>query len=292
MNKKITIAFAIWVLIFAGHFKSEIYADMLNLEDNLAAYYQFNLNADDSSCHGNHGNVTGATLTRDRFGNAQSAYLFDGEDDGIMIPNSPSLGVANFQDGYTIGAWIKPLETTSFYYNIVSKGNNVFSIRLNRADVEACHHHSSGTSCKLIGEVNTHQWSHVAVTWDGSTGDWIGYLNGELEGSITNVSDLISTSEGDVAIGRDSRHDRWYFDGAIDDVRIYNRTLSETEIQKLNNRNITPAILSDNLDVYIPQLEFIDPDGKAWSFWASFEYFDQDQDGNLLWKLTGAAENN
>jgi len=291
MVKKTTFFFILSILILVGYFNNNVLANF-SLDDSLVGYYQFNFNADDSSGYGNDGNVIGAILTEDRFDNAQSAYMFSGEDGGIVIPNSFSLSVANFQDGYTIGAWIKPFETTTYYYVIVSKGNNVFSIRLNRANLEACHHHSSGTSCRVIGEVSTNKWSHVAVTWNGSTGEWVGYLNGESEGNTTNFPDLVASSDGDVSIGRDSWHDRWYFNGSIDDVRIYNRALSQIEIQKLNNRNITPAILSDNLDFFIPKIEYIDPDGNGWSFWGDFELLGQDQDGNWLWKLNDAGENN
>lgn len=267
-------------------------AIMPDLNDGLVAHYKFNLYADDISCHGNHGSVNGALLTQDRFGNAQSAYLFDGIDDGIIIQNNCGLNVNNFQGGYTVGAWIKPEDTSSFYYNILAKGNNVFSIRLNRSKVEACHHQSSGTRCKTIGEVNTNKWSYVAVTWNISTGEWIGYLNGKQWNISSNVNDLVAGSEGDVTIGRDSRYDRWYFNGSIDDVRIYNRALSASEIQKLYKQKTTPAKLSNNLDIHIPQIEFINQNGNAMSLWANFEYVEQDQDGNFLWKLKNCGINN
>lgn len=61
------------------------------LADGLVAHYKFDGNANDSSGNGNNGVVHGATLTTDRFGNANSAYKFDGEDDWIQVPNSTSL---------------------------------------------------------------------------------------------------------------------------------------------------------------------------------------------------------
>ena len=61
----------------------------------LVAAYEFTGNADDVSGNGNNGVVNGATLTADRFGNAGSAYSFDGVDDYIAMP-SPISGHAEF----------------------------------------------------------------------------------------------------------------------------------------------------------------------------------------------------
>ncbi|MBU4445745.1 hypothetical protein KJ656_11790, partial [bacterium] len=61
----------------------------------IVAYYPFNGNANDESGNDNHGTVNSATLTTDRFGNENSAYYFDGEDDYIRIQHSPELSSAN-----------------------------------------------------------------------------------------------------------------------------------------------------------------------------------------------------
>lgn len=71
--------------------------------DSLVAWYSFNGNANDETSNGNNGTVSGATLTADRFGNANSAYDFDGVDDYIDIGDSSSL---DFSDGLAISTWI------------------------------------------------------------------------------------------------------------------------------------------------------------------------------------------
>ena len=53
--------------------------------NGLVGWWPFNGNANDESGNGNHGTVNGATLTQDRFGNANMAYGFDGVDDWILI---------------------------------------------------------------------------------------------------------------------------------------------------------------------------------------------------------------
>jgi hypothetical protein len=65
-----------------------------SLSNGLVAYYPFNGNANDESGNGNHGTVNGATLTSDRFGVSNKAYLFNGASK-ISIPHSNSLNVGN-----------------------------------------------------------------------------------------------------------------------------------------------------------------------------------------------------
>lgn len=62
-----------------------------DLNDGLVAYYPFNGNANDESDNGNHGIVSGAILTADWFGNANSAYSFDGVDDYILVEDDDNL---------------------------------------------------------------------------------------------------------------------------------------------------------------------------------------------------------
>jgi len=85
------------------------------ITEGLVACYPFDGNANDASGNGNHGAVKGATLTQDRFGNANSAYEFDGIDDYIEIQNSDSMNPKHI----TVSAWY--FATESFSGN----GNNV-----------------------------------------------------------------------------------------------------------------------------------------------------------------------
>ena len=71
--------------------------------NGLMGWYPFNGNANDESGNGNNGTVTGATLTADRFGVANRAYLFGGFNNFINVPNSPSL--ASPTNEVTIAFW-------------------------------------------------------------------------------------------------------------------------------------------------------------------------------------------
>lgn len=99
MNGTKTCCF--WVVFFMLGFTCICQA---SLTDGLVAYYPFNGNANDESGKGYNGKVNGATLTADRFGNANSAYSFDGNSD-IDLTGTNSL---NFQSGgFSLVAWAR-----------------------------------------------------------------------------------------------------------------------------------------------------------------------------------------
>jgi hypothetical protein len=136
----------------------------------LVAHYLFSGNGKDSSSLGNHGTENGVESTADRNGVANSAYQFDGQDDHVLITNNASLDISNFQNGYTLAAWIYPDNVSTYYRVIIDKGNNGFSLRLNRNILEACHHSIKSTGCQTTKiRISKREWSHVAVTWDGKT---------------------------------------------------------------------------------------------------------------------------
>ena len=212
----------------------------------LVGHYVFSGNAMDASSVDNHGTANGVVSTTDRDGIANSAYQFDGQDDYILIPNSASLDISNFQNGYTLAAWIFPDDVFLYYRDIVSKGNNGFSIRLNKNILEACHHNVNSTGCQTSNiRISQREWSHIAVTWDQSTGKWQMYHNGNPANYTGNMQTLITNNDGNVAIGKDPWYDRWYFDGKIDDVRIYNRELQASEIRQLAAPVCVPKTCAD-----------------------------------------------
>ena len=80
------------------------------LTDGLVANYTFTGNANDGTSNENNGSVTGATLTTDRFGEANSAYYFDGDGDYISVPFSESLQI---EDDITMSLWVYQEEANS-----------------------------------------------------------------------------------------------------------------------------------------------------------------------------------
>jgi hypothetical protein len=109
---------------------------MADLTDGLVAYYPFNDNANDESGNGNNGTAMGATLTTDRFGNPNSAFVFDGTNDYIALDDHYANGNSLAQ--FSVSVWYKTsfsgtdfMENWSFYdfdrsewFNVYIRGDN------------------------------------------------------------------------------------------------------------------------------------------------------------------------
>ncbi len=197
------------------------------------AWYPFSGNADDQSGFGNHGNVNGATLTANRFGNPNSAYYFNGTSNNIRVPNSASL---NFTDAISVSFWMKAAELYSTRESYpISHGNwenrwkvSIIPDKRIRWTVKS----SDGIKdldSQTKAAVNT--WYHVVGLYDGS--DFNIYINGMLEGHTT-FSGKILTTTIDLMIGQVLPNNSTYnFKGSIDDIRLYDYALTAAEIEAL-----------------------------------------------------------
>ena len=222
--------------------------------DSLVAYYPFNGNANDESGNGNNGIVHSATLTTDKFGQADKAYSFDGLSSYIEIPDASSLQPAY---AMTVSVLVCP---KGFYKgecqanNMISKGNDnvVGSYALRYDDNngsgndcfvvdttrERFHFHilfSDGSDGDLYSTTRVqlnNTWYLVTGTYDGATMKL--YVNGVLE-NMVYVGKSLGSNTANASMGRlfgNPGYDYWVT-GVLDDLRIYSRALSEAEVQQL-----------------------------------------------------------
>jgi hypothetical protein len=211
---------------------------LAGLNDGLVAYYPFNGNANDESGNGNHGTVHGATLTEDRFGNSNAAYVFNGINDYISVDDGSQF---NFPNSLSLSLWVNPgvsqsnndvgLIDKSHSHNsnngvvkswvIEQAGNrtNTFSFAYSYDNTA---HYSDYANVWLEANV----WSHIFVSKENGTVKY--YKNGTLV-SIYQSSILYIETNGNLPliIGSVNNWDR-FFNGIIDDIRIYNRALPES----------------------------------------------------------------
>ena len=206
----------------------------------LVAWYPFTGNTLDSSGNNNHGTNNGATLTTDRFGKANSAYLFNGLSDYIYVRDTAFLRTPHI----TISCWINTpkiseqfiLSKTQFN---TSKGEQYlfwmndtllgFEIKRNSGCTPGLNWQKNRIQSSYL---STNKWFYNCLTYDGYTMKY--YINGNLISSFNPPNGPIdSCSEGTLNLGRYWMNNKSYYNGKLDDIRIYNRALDSVEIQYL-----------------------------------------------------------
>ncbi len=197
--------------------------------DGLISYYPFSGNAMDSTNNNNDGTVNGAVLTTDRFGNANSAYFFDGVDDYIFNASPTSL---DNQD-HTVAAWVQSKKAgfQGIAGLIGGAGNNGYYLNINSAGNYAMLEGNGTTWGYAVSNdvyQNDNQWHFVVSTRTGGIAKI--YVDGILQDGST--AETMSCAACELVIGYSTSASQ-YFGGSLDDIRIYSRALSDSEIKGL-----------------------------------------------------------
>lgn len=198
---------------------------------SLVAHYTFDGGSlSDSSSYGNNlSSVGGVSSATSQAGHGQ-AVLFDGTTGQLTAPNSSSLSVT---DAFTLEAWVNPNTATPIWRTILQKpysywifGNTVSSSCID--GTPRAGFFSGGSVDSICGNVAipANTWSHIAVTYDGST--YTMYKNAVPIAAL-NYSGTVDASTDALFIGSSGVGEFW--SGLIDDVFIYNRALTQAEIQ-------------------------------------------------------------
>lgn len=227
----------------------------------LIGYWPFDGDAKDQTANGNDGTVTSAVLTADRHGNANKAYYFDGTGDYINLGRDASIQPTTM----TVSAWFR-LDDTTEHHAIISCRN----ANDGEWGMDMYHHKDfgiitslgAGSSNRAIGHhtltnLTDDDWHMVTFVYDGANNptryatyldcEFLGYENRTGSSGGLQSSDLIAyTNKNDWIIGAHSQYfsdavnqGHYFFKGAIDDVVIYNRALSESEIKVLGGKTST-----------------------------------------------------
>ena len=205
----------------------------------LAAAYSFDegggSSVADTSGNVNHGAISGATWNGSgRFG---AALSFDGVNDWVTVNDAASLDLTN---GMTLEAWVRPTTLSGWRTAMMKEATGGLAYALYAHDNlpwPAGYVHTtfdwsvSGTSAILL---NT--WTHLATTYDGATLRL--YVNG-IEVQTRAISGNIAVSSFPLRIGGNATWGE-YFQGLIDDVRVYRRALSSAEVRADLETPVTP----------------------------------------------------
>ena len=209
-------------------------------QPDLVVAYNFDQSgtpAADRSMYANNGTVSGAAWTAIGGGGALS---FDGVNDKVTIPNSSSTQVG---DKFTFEAKIKPTalpgSTNLSLLGSTTGGPNAFLWNAKPTLAKT----GSGDISQATATVATGSWYHVAFTKNGSTTKL--YIDGQdVTGSVTNYT-MATVSSALTLASNGTAANKW-FNGMMDDVRIYNRALGPQEV--LEN-STTPVAAAENSTV-------------------------------------------
>ena len=217
-----------------------LYAQVPVVDNNpdIVAYFPFNGNARDASGHGHDGNVYGATLTVDRFGNNNGAYAFDGAGAYIAIPDDPAFTVSDV----SVAAWVKTTDKSDHKYITSCYGPEVESEWYNLlvgsgTGLPAWQVDPGGsfTPPKVEGAVDVADgnWHFVVGVRDTSTANLSIYVDGVLQNTAPDISTDSLNPAHDFWIGGQKGWPSRFFNGTIDDVRIFSRVVTIEEIADL-----------------------------------------------------------
>ncbi|MEK7152438.1 MAG: LamG-like jellyroll fold domain-containing protein, partial [Patescibacteria group bacterium] len=196
----------------------------------LVAAYNFNQGSGstlaDRTGNGHTGTISGATWNAS--GKYGSALSFNGTSNWVTIPDANDLDLTN---AMTIEAWVKPNTLTGWRTILMKEapGGMAYSLYSGNNGSRPAFYGSvtSDVGVNGSGALSTSAWWHVTGTFNGSSLRI--YVNGNLVGTKT-LSGNIRTTTGTLRLGGNSAWGE-YFKGLMDDVRVYNRVLSQAEIQ-------------------------------------------------------------
>jgi len=273
----------------------------LRLSENLVAYWSMDEFPDgfgstdntvyDLTSYNNNGTAeNGPAIAAGKWDNALD---FDGADDYVDIPDFSEFSA------YTLCFWS--------YHRSVNDGNNdqVISILKNNNIVAydngsgymvLRHKEGDGTFHWLKAPVSNGEWNFWTLTWDG----WNlkAYKNGNLYDNVAGIYEWTPAGDPDLLGWAEGYN--VYFDGKLDEVRIYNRALSEDEIRRIYSRTKPSSVTGDDLKTGkwssttwkhdakqgLDNVELSSTVGTGENLWANLTVYDDDgsQVDNTGWE--------
>ena len=181
----------------------------------------------DSSGNGNDGTFVGDPQWV--AGKIGGALEFDGNGDYV---DCGAILAFNINTNITVACWIKVRQLDKSWQAIVTKGDDSWRVHRHNSSNNLGWGTTGPSSRNTRGSVNVNdgQWHHVAGVYDGTQKHL--YMDGNLDVS-ENSTGNINNSSYNVNIGENAEATGRYWDGLIDDVRVYNRVLTQEEIQQI-----------------------------------------------------------
>lgn len=282
------------------------------LTNGLVAYYPFSGNADDASANGNNAISHGAQLATDRFGVVANSYSFA---DGAYISTTKSVGFPTSTHDFTVSVWVSfsaiPSEPQMIFVN---KDINQFQFELQPTSASRAYLffwtgglHSGAADCRTaISTWTLNRWYNLVVVRSDNVVTI--YQDRTIVGqSQTLHGNAASTANQNLDFGYRSSPGGYAccpLFGQLDDIRVYNRALSASEVEQLYlieappQMNVKKAVYVDSTTLKVGtnyQLQ-VSSDLKTWTNhgspfistnanWRSVDYWDVDNWTELYFRL-------
>ena len=216
-----------------------------DISRNLIAYYPFEGNSNDLSGNEHHGTNYGATPTSDRFGNTNFAYDFDGSNDYIGLGDW-----FTYQD-FTISLWVNQDGINDTYVDIIDNNHT-------GSQNWAAQYDSNSGSYYFFTQpqgateftLPNNEWKNLVFIKDGENLRM--YMNNVLIDEIAATSSEINYNSQNLFIARWADGGR-HFDGKIDDIRMYDRALAESEVNQLYQESNPVLAAPQNVSIDISE---------------------------------------
>ena len=214
------------------------------ITNGLVAYYPFNGNANDASGYQNNPVMNTATLTTNRFGLANSAYSFSGNQQIQYASQSQLEKITNL----TVSCWVSTTNGANNYDNCCLHGIVCKAIPTDPMmagfqlgyGLEHVNAECDATTYAATALVNDGQWHLLCAVFDHQNGRLNIFIDGKTDSTYnTPVNTLAVQNQLSIGIEREGNY---FFTGSIDDVRIYNRALSTNEVAQLYAMESTPIV--------------------------------------------------
>ncbi|SNZ05679.1 Carboxypeptidase regulatory-like domain-containing protein [Natronoarchaeum philippinense] len=220
--------------VFGDRQKDTIQLGYGTEESGLVGYWPLDdagaAGVSDVSGSGNDGSQSGG------LGNASglfgtSAYDFDGSDDAVTVPHDESIEMSD-EDAVTVSAWVKKDAAQSGWVAIAQKSDQSYNLQFENGNQPTFTIYDGDWNIVNSGvSLSNDQWHHVVGTYDGSEARI--YVNGTLKGTQAVSGTLANASGSPLGIGENLATGGRNLDGTIDELRLYDRALSDAEVQAL-----------------------------------------------------------
>jgi len=229
----------------------------VDLSNGLIGYYSLNGNGLDGSTAMNHGATHGGiTTVPDRFGQPNSAMLFDGVDDYIQVSAFPI-----YYDNVTISLWVKASPSGSINYGLfhIADTNNDSGVGINLRDNSGADANTAYAGYRdqawstgnypvsnTTAVTTDDTWHHLVFIYDALGGTF--YIDGVAQSTLARNSNLYQETGTELQIGHliNQSPGNYHFAGSIDDVRVYNRAINTDEVDALYNEPASGLVENGN----------------------------------------------